>query len=208
MERAAPNKARKRRPGALFAAGRVPRTSACEQADPVEWPLRVLRGRSVFVISVVAGMTRLVTVSVVAALLIGCSSNPPAPSTDSAPAEPSIDVVELSVADARDRMAAGTLTSRALTQAYLDRIAKIDDAGPRLNAVIELNPNVLTDAEALDDERRAGRIRGPLHGIPVLLKDNIDVAGMVNSAGSLALAEHRPQRDAFHRAAPARLRAP
>ncbi len=142
-------------------------------------------------------MTRLVTVSVVAALLIGCSSNPPAPSTDSAPAEPSIDVVELSAADARDRMAAGTLTSRALTQAYLDRIAKIDDAGPRLNAVIELNPNALTDAEALDDERRAGRIRGPLHGIPVLLKDNIDVAGMVNSAGSLALAEHRPQRDAF-----------
>ena len=102
-------------------------------------------------------MARLVTVSVVAALLIGCSSNPPAPSSDSATAKPSIDVVELSATDARDRMAAGTLTSRALTQAYLDRIAAIDDAGPTLDAVIELNPNALADAEALDASERPAR---------------------------------------------------
>ncbi|MDI1450967.1 amidase [Polyangium sp. 6x1] len=108
-----------------------------------------------------------------------------------------LDVVELSAADARDRMARGTLTARELTQAYLDRIAQIDDAGPRLDAVIELNPRALADAEALDAERRAGKLRGPLHGIPVLIKDNIDVAGMVNSAGSLALADHRPKEDAF-----------
>jgi amidase len=89
------------------------------------------------------------------------------------------------------------VTSRALTQAYLDRIAGIDDAGPRLNAVIEINPQALTEADALDAERKAGKVRGPLHGLPVLLKDNIDVAGMVNSAGSLAMAEHRPRQDAF-----------
>jgi amidase len=94
-------------------------------------------------------------------------------------------------------MAAGTLTSRALTEAYLDRIARLDDAGPRLDAVIELNARALQDADDLDAERRAGKVRGPLHGIPVLLKDNIDVAGMVNSAGSLALANHRPAQDAF-----------
>lgn len=135
-------------------------------------------------------MARLLA-AVVVACLAGCSSQ-----SATVPAQ-SLDVVELSALDARDRMAAGSLTSLALTRAYLDRIAQIDDAGPALNAVIELNPDAVEDAEALDDERRAGRVRGPLHGIPVLLKDNIDVAGMVNSAGSLALAEHRPERDAF-----------
>lgn len=123
---------------------------------------------------------------------------PSANRSPDAPATPhSIDVAELSATDARDRMAAGTLTSRTLTQAYLDRIANLDDAGPRLDAVIEISPSALSDADALDAERRAGNVRGPLHGIPVLLKDNIDVKGMVNSAGSLALAENRPSQDAF-----------
>jgi amidase len=94
-------------------------------------------------------------------------------------------------------MTAGTLTSHDLTQAYLDRIAAIDDAGPALNAVIELNPDALADADALDAERKAGKVRGKLHGLPILLKDNIDIAGMVNSAGSLALADNRPAQDAF-----------
>ena len=94
-------------------------------------------------------------------------------------------------------MAAGTLTSRALTQAYLDRIRDVDDAGPMLNAVIETSATAIADAEALDAERKAGKVRGPLHGIPILIKDNIDIAGMVNSAGSLALAENRPKEDAF-----------
>lgn len=108
-----------------------------------------------------------------------------------------VDVVELSAGDAQAAMTAGTFSSRNLTQAYLDRIARVDDAGPLLNAVIELNPRALDDAAALDRERAAGRVRGALHGIPVLLKDNIDVAGLVNSAGSLALADNRPARDAF-----------
>jgi amidase len=120
----------------------------------------------------------------------------PAPSSRT-PSPSPIDVVELSATDARDRMAAGTLTSRALTQAYLDRIAAIDEAGPSLNAVIEINASALDAAAALDAEREAGKVRSPLHGIPVLVKDNIDVAGMVNSAGSLALADNRPKEDAF-----------
>ena len=119
------------------------------------------------------------------------------PSAPAAAAAPVVDVVELSAADARDRLAAGTVTSRALTEAYLTRIAAVDKAGPALNSVIELNPQALADADRLDGERKAGTVRGPLHGLPVLLKDNIDVAGMVNSAGSLALADHRPATDAF-----------
>ena len=68
-----------------------------------------------------------------------------------------------------------------------DRRAAIDDAGPQLNAVIELNPDALKEAEARDAERKAGRVRSPLHGIPVLLKDNIDATPMVNSAGNMPL---------------------
>lgn len=132
------------------------------------------------------------------ALLAACSSPPSDPASQPAPAQGSaLDVVELSAADARAGMEAGTLTSRALTEAYLSRIAALDTGGPKLNSIIELNQAALADASRLDAERKAGTVRGPLHGVPVLLKDNIDVAGMVNSAGSLALAEHRPARDAF-----------
>ena len=92
---------------------------------------------------------------------------------------------------------AGTLTSRTLTQAYLDRIKQIDDSGPTLNAIIEISPTAIADADALDAERKAGKVRGPLHGIPILIKDNIDSVGMANSAGSLALADNRPKEDAF-----------
>jgi amidase len=135
-----------------------------------------------------------------AALVLGVSvagACSPAQSSVAPAATAAIDVVELSAADARERLTAGTLTSRALTQAYLDRIAAVDDAGPLLNAVIEVNPAALAEADALDAERKGGKVRGPLHGLPILVKDNIDVAGMVNSAGSLAMAEHRPKQDAF-----------
>lgn len=111
-------------------------------------------------------------------------------------AEP-LDLVEADVAGLQARMRAGTATSLDLTRAYLQRIASIDRAGPRLNAVIELNPQAEAEARRIDEERRAGRVRGPLHGIPVLLKDNIDAVPMVNSAGSLALATFRPARDGF-----------
>lgn len=108
-----------------------------------------------------------------------------------------IDVVDLSVAEAQRRMIAGTLTSRSLTQAYLDRIGALDDSGPQLNAVIDINPAAIKEAEARDAERKDRKSRGPLHGIPVLIKDNIDVGGMINSAGSLAIADNRPKADAY-----------
>ena len=132
-----------------------------------------------------------------AGFLAACSSGAPSSPAELRRDAPALDVVELSAVDARDRMAAGTLTSRALTQAYLDRIREVDDAGPMLNAVIEISATAISDAEALDAERKAGKVRGPLHGLPILIKDNIDVAGMVNSAGSLALADNRPKQDAF-----------
>jgi len=142
---------------------------------------------------------RTLAVTVFTVLCSGCSQwvAQSSEETHATTPAPAVDVVELSAADARDRMTAGTLTSRALTQAYLDRIAQIDDAGPMLNAVIEISPTAIADADALDAERKAGNVRGPLHGIPVLIKDNIDSVGMVNSAGSLALADNRPKEDAF-----------
>jgi amidase len=82
-------------------------------------------------------------------------------------------VVEASIADLQKAMQSGRLTSRQITQQYLDRIQAIDKAGPKLNSVIEVNPDALADAEALDQERKARGPRGPMHGIPVLLKDNI-----------------------------------
>jgi amidase len=94
-------------------------------------------------------------------------------------------------------MKAGTLTSEALVRADLARIAALDRAGPRLNAVIALNPHALADARKLDAERKAGHVRGPLHGIPVLLKDNIESAdGTATTAGSLALKDNVTNRDA------------
>ncbi|MBW8369176.1 MAG: amidase [Arenimonas sp.] len=135
------------------------------------------------------------------ALLLAACAREPAPEA-SAPPPPSDRAVgplvaEMTLANASAQMAAGQLSAEALAGAYLERIEQIDRAGPALNSVIELNPDALADARALDAERSAGRVRGPLHGIPVLLKDNIDAVGMANSAGSLALAGHRPTRDAF-----------
>lgn len=104
----------------------------------------------------------------------------------------------LTILDLQTRMARGELTARQLTQYYLDRIERIDHNGPRLNAVIELNPQALEIADALDEERRQGRVRGPLHGICVLLKDNIDTADqMSTTSGSLALEGHIARQDAF-----------
>ena len=94
-------------------------------------------------------------------------------------------------------LAAGRTTSEALVQAYLSRIAAIDDAGPAIRAVIVTNPDIIAQARALDAERAAGRVRGLLHGIPILLKDNIESAdNMATTAGSLALRNNITRRDA------------
>jgi amidase len=105
--------------------------------------------------------------------------------------------VEATIESLQSQMAAGTLTAHQLTVAYLQRMAEIDRSGPKLNAVLELNPDALSLADALDAERRGGQVRGPLHGIPVLLKDNLDTADrMETTAGSLAMVGQRPPRDA------------
>jgi amidase len=128
-------------------------------------------------------------------MLSGCTAEQSADQPDSAtPALP--DLADAGVTMIASGLAEGRFTSEQIVQGYLGRIDALDRAGPRLSAVIEVNPDALDDARRLDAERIQGRLRGPLHGIPVLLKDNIDATGMVNSAGSLALAEHRPERDA------------
>ncbi|MGD8276380.1 MAG: amidase [Gemmatimonadota bacterium] len=103
---------------------------------------------------------------------------------------------ELSIDELQSGMASGRWTSRAITRLYLDRIAALDRQGPTLRAVIETNPDALAIADALDAERRDGSLRGPLHGIPILLKDNIATADrMTTTAGSLALEGSIPASD-------------
>ena len=110
---------------------------------------------------------------------------------------PAFDLDEATVGDLQKRMASGELSARRLAEAYLERIAALDRQGPELGSVIETNPEALEVADALDAERRAKGPRGALHGIPVLVKDNVDTADrMTTTAGSLALEGSTPPRDA------------
>jgi len=105
---------------------------------------------------------------------------------------------EKSISELQDELRAGTLTSRRLVEMYQERILTLDQAGPALKSVLEINPDALTIADELDEERRTRGPRGPLHGIPILLKDNIATADrMETTAGSLALVGARVARDAF-----------
>jgi amidase len=105
---------------------------------------------------------------------------------------------ELTIVELQERMGSGAFGARTLTEMYLERIEALDKRGPAINAIIELNPDVLAIADGLDAERGAKGRRGPLHGIPVLLKDNIGTADrMMTSAGSLAMAGSTPSQDAF-----------
>ena len=113
------------------------------------------------------------------------------------PAATHADPDERSIAELQLAMQSGELTSHTLVQQCLDRIESLDKRGPMLRAVLETNPDALAIADALDAERKSGRVRGGLHGIPVLVKDNIDTADrMTTTAGSLALEGSRPARDA------------
>lgn len=95
-------------------------------------------------------------------------------------------------------MEQGELSSQGITQMYLDRIEAVDKNGPRLQSVIEINPDALSIAAQLDEERKAGKVRGPLHGIPILIKDNIDTGDqMMTTAGALALTGNIATQDAF-----------
>ncbi|MGA8313575.1 MAG: amidase [Terriglobales bacterium] len=110
----------------------------------------------------------------------------------------SFELDELTIADLQSAMASGKFTSRSLAEKYLARIVDIDRHGPSLRSVIEMNPDALAIADALDKERKSSRSRGPLHGVPVLIKDNIDTADRLQTtAGSLALEGSRPLRDSF-----------
>ena len=119
--------------------------------------------------------------------------------TSSVPDVPTFELDEVTIDDLQEGMRSGKFTARAITEKYLSRIEAIDKSGPALNSVIEVNPDAVEIAESLDRERKEKGGRGPLHGIPLLIKDNIDTADkMMTTAGSLALAGGpKPVRDSF-----------
>src|SRR5438445_2861020 len=122
--------------------------------------------------------------------LVACSHAPARSHTPSG-------VDEATIAELQGAMAAGEITSRGLVQHYLDRIARYDKQGPKLNAFLLLNPRALEEADRLDQERASKGPRGPLHGIPVVLKDNMNTADLPSTGGSIAFAGAQSQADAF-----------
>ncbi|HEY6767481.1 MAG TPA: amidase [Candidatus Sulfotelmatobacter sp.] len=105
---------------------------------------------------------------------------------------------EITISQLQSGIKSGQFTARSLVEKYQARIAEIDKQGPALNSIIELNPDALTIADALDQERKSKGERGPLHGVPILIKDNIDTADkMMTTAGSLALVGSKPSKDSF-----------
>lgn len=125
---------------------------------------------------------------------------PAASSTPEHPYSPpdSFELDELTISELQDGMTSGKYSSLSLTDKYLKRIEEIDRSGPALNSVIEINPDAEEIARSLDQERKQKGARGPLHGIPILIKDNIGTADrMMTTAGSLAMLGSRPSQDAF-----------
>ncbi len=112
-------------------------------------------------------------------------------------AGPQFEVMEQTIPELQDAMAAGRVTSHELVEQYLARIEAYDQRGPGLNAMISLTAAALDEADALDQERASGSVRGPLHGVPVVVKDNYDMVGLPTTAGSVALADWHPPDDAY-----------
>jgi amidase len=137
--------------------------------------------------------------SVTSLTVIGCNSQETKTNeSHTTAASDNFELNEVTIDDLQKRMQSGQITARAITQKYLDRISAIDKNGPKLNSVIELNPEALSIADSLDKERKNGKVRGPLHGIPVLIKDNIDTADkMQTTAGALALEGNVAKNDSF-----------
>jgi amidase len=132
-----------------------------------------------------------------AVLTVACKPETNGPAEKTAPPA-AFPLEEKTIGELQDMMASGAATSESLVSLYLQRIDEIDRSGPALNAVIQTNPDALAIARELDRERKEKGPRGPLHGIPVLIKDNIDTAdNMETTAGSLALLGSKPARDAF-----------
>ena len=133
-----------------------------------------------------------------AAAPAACRTEPPPETDPSLPSIAPFELDEVSILDLQRRMDSGQETARSIAEKYLRRIDEIDLQGPALRSVIEVNPDVLAIADALDRERRESGARSPLHGIPILIKDNIDTADrMTTTAGSLALEGSIPERDSF-----------
>jgi amidase len=133
-----------------------------------------------------------------AAVLPALASASDVPCPAPAPEIKPFELDEITIANLQAGMASGKFTARSITEKYLARIEEVDKQGPALNSVIEINPDALAIADALDQERKANHLRGPMHGIPVLIKDNIDTADrMQTTAGSLALLGSKPTRDSF-----------
>ncbi|HEX4195735.1 MAG TPA: amidase, partial [Stellaceae bacterium] len=106
-------------------------------------------------------------------------------------------LLEATIADIHAAYKSGTLTARKLVEAYLDRIERYDRGGPKINALISLNPRALEEADRLDAAYRASGPVGPLHGIPIVVKDQADVKEMPTTLGSVLFKDHRPERDCF-----------
>jgi amidase len=141
----------------------------------------------------------LATASVGSLLTTSCNSNSKkAEPVTKANSEPDFELNEETISSLQEKMAAGKYSSEHITNLYLNRIADIDKKGPNLNSVIEINPDAATIARSMDAERKAGKTRGPLHGIPILIKDNIDTGDkMQTTAGALAMEGHIASSDAF-----------
>jgi amidase len=137
--------------------------------------------------------------SVAAISLLGCKeeSAPKIDIADDKAGDP-FELNEATIDSLQEAMKSGKYSAQKITQLYLDRIQQIDKSGPKLNSVIEINPDAISIAAQMDEERKNGKIRGPLHGIPVLIKDNIDTADkMQTTAGALALEGNIAKKDAF-----------
>ena len=133
-----------------------------------------------------------------AAAPAACRTEGPPGTEAAASAVPPFELDEVSILDLQGKMASGEETARSVAEKYLRRIEEVDGQGPALRSVIEINPEALAIADSLDRERREAAVRGPLHGIPILIKDNIDTADrMTTTAGSLALEGSMPAQDSF-----------
>ena len=144
--------------------------------------------------------TALAAIGITSVLATSCNTKSDTPKSENndASTEDDFELNEITISELQAKMESGKYSSEQITKLYLNRIEAIDKNGPKLNAIIEINPEALDIAKAMDTERKEGIIRGNLHGIPILIKDNIDTADkMMTTAGSLALIGNIASNDAF-----------
>jgi amidase len=154
--------------------------------------------RRSFLTSALVGGTAVTLAPLYPALAAARDLSPAAPSTPAPADVKSFELDEITISDLQSGMKSGKFTARSLVEKYTARIDEIDKHGPAINSIIELNPDAAAIADVLDQERKAKGPRGPLHGIPIVIKDNIDTADkMMTTAGSLALVGSKPQKDSF-----------